>query len=138
MTVTQKGFDFRRMRFLINRLPMAQFRVMKAKSQAVRITPVLTGMPHAGGVSSPVENGYLLMEAAKDALDNIERELTALRQELAPHIETLTDPLEEQAMRMRYMEGRSVREIAYSLNYSERRIFQVISIAERRVGQSFH
>ena len=117
---------------------MAQFRLMKAKSQAVRITPVLTGMPHAGGASSPVENGYLLMEAAKDALDNIERELIAMRQDLAPHIDALTDPLEEQAMRMRYMEGRSVREIAYSLNYSERRIFQVISIAERRVGQSFH
>lgn len=128
--------DFRRMRFLINRLPMAQFRVRKAFSRATRITPVLSDMPRGGGgQGSQVESGYLLIEAAKAALENIETELTELRRELGPLIEKLDNPLEYTSMKMRYMEGRSVREIAYGLNYSEQHIFRVISRGERDINE---
>lgn len=127
--------DFRRMRFLINRLPMARYRLQKAWSQATRITPVISDMPHGSGVSSPVENGYLLVEAAKNAVDGIEKELADMRAELKGEIGTLENPLEVTAMQMRYLEGRSVREIAYSLNYSEQHIFRVISRAEWKINK---
>ena len=138
MLTVKNGIDFRRMRFLINRLPMAQFRLLKAKSQATRITPVLSDMPHGTAVSSPVENGYQLIEAAEEAVYVIRMELATMQETLLKHFDPLKDPLEEQTMRMRYLEGRSVREIAYSLNYSERRIFQVLNAAERRVNETFH
>lgn len=129
--------DFRRMRFLINRLPMAKFRLLKAKSQATRITPVLSDMPHGTNDMSPVERGYALIEAAETAVYIIEMELAEMQETLLKHIDAIKDPLEEQAVRMRYLEGRSVREIAYSLNYSERRIFQVLSCAEHKINKSF-
>ena len=129
-----RGFDFRRMRFLINRLPMARFRLLKARSQATRITPTLSGMPHGTEVSSPVERGYTIVEAAQEALDRIREELQEMRCQLSGKLDTLQDPLEITVMQMRYMDGFSVREIAYSLNYSEPHIFKVLSRAERKIN----
>ena len=132
--MTEKNLiDFRRMRFLTNRLPMARFRLMVAKSRATRTTPVLSDMPHGTDVSSPVERGYLLIEAAQNAVYIIETELQDMREVLADHMGVLTDPLEITAMQMRYMDGRSVREIACSLNYSEPHIFKVLSRAEKKI-----
>ena len=132
--MTEKNvIDFRRMRFLTNRLPMARFRLTVAKSRATRTTPVLSDMPHGTDVSSPVERGYLIIEAAQEAVYTIETELQYMREILADHMDALTDPLEITAMQMRYMEGRSVREIAYSLNYSEPHIFKVLSRAEKKI-----
>ena len=130
--------DFRRMRFLINRLPMARFRLLKAKSQATRTTAVLSDMPHGTGVTNPTERGFFMIEMAREAVENIETELAEMQKELSAHMGALTDPLEEQAMQMRYFEGRSVREIAYSLNYSERWIFKVLGSAERKITKRVH
>lgn len=41
--------------------------------------------------------------------------------------------LEVQCMRMRYLEGRSAREISYNLAYSEQHVFRVIGNAERKI-----
>lgn len=127
--------DFRRMRFLINRLPMARFRLLKARSQATRITPVLTDMPHNPNVSSPVENGYSIIEAAEAAVEGIVKELGEMQGKLLEHMDALTSPLEVTAMKMRYIDGRSVREIAYSLYYSEQHIFRVLSRGERKINR---
>ena len=132
-------FDFRRMRFLINRLPMAQFRLIKARSRATRITPVLSDMPHGTEVSSPVERGYAIIEAAQEAVDRISDELQVMRCELSGKLDALETPLEEAVITMRYMDGKSAEEIAYLLNYSVRRIFQVLACAERKINRkTFH
>ena len=118
--------NFHRMRFLINRLPAARFRVDKAYARATKTTTILTGMPRGSSTE-----GALLIEYARGALDSITTELEAMRAELRPMVEALESPLQKSAMRMRYIEGRSVREIAYSLNYSEQHIFRILTIAER-------
>ncbi len=126
--------DLRRMRYLINRLPMAQFRRDKAMAKATKITSVLTGMPRGGhGAGSQVEEGVILLELASRALEEIETELKTMREELGPVIEQMDPPLQKRAMWMRYMEGRSVREIAYALNYSEQHIFRVLDRAELKI-----
>lgn len=56
-----------------------------------------------------------------------------MREELSPHIAVLDNPLERTAMQMRYMEGKSVREIAYQLAYSEQHVFRVVSSAEKKI-----
>ena len=125
--------DFYRMRFLINRLPAARFRVDKAIAKATKTTTVITGMPRGSSTGSQVEDGAILIEYARQALDNITTELEGMRAELTPMIESLESPLQKNAMRMRYIEGHSVREIAYSLNYSEPHIFRILQIAERKI-----
>lgn len=130
--------DFRRMRFLTNRLPMARFRLMLAKSRATRITPVLSDMPHGTEVSSPVERGYLMIEAAQGAVESIDEELQIMRCQLSGKMDVLETPLEIMAMQMRYMDGKSAEEIAYALNYSVRHIFRVLNCAEQKVNRSCH
>lgn len=128
--------DFYRMRFLINRLPAARFRVDKAIARATKTTTVLTGMPRGTGTGNQVEDGAILIEYARQAMDNITTELEGMRAELTPLIESLESPLQKNAMWMRYIEGHSVREIAYSLNYSEQHIFRILQIAERKIQKN--
>lgn len=136
MTGVVYTVDLRRMRYLINRLPMARFRVDRALAQATRCTANLTGMPRGGGNGgSQVENGAEMLAAARDALADIMSELYAMRQALQPLLEALCDPLEKTAMRMRYMDGYSVREIAYRINYSEQHIFRVLNAAEKAIAK---
>ena len=125
--------NLRRMRFLMNRLPMARFRVEKAMAKATRCTATLTGMPRGGGAGSQIESGMELLEAAKAAYNAIQDELTAMREELSPIIAQLERPLERTVMHMRYIEGRSVREIAYGIAYSEPHVFEVLRHVERKM-----
>ena len=124
--------DLRRMRFLINRLPAARFRVDKAMANATRVTSVLTGMPRGSTSDDRMAENVILLDLAKQARDQIATELEDMRKQLGPMIEALDVSLQKSAMRLRYMEGRSVREIAYSLNYSEQHIFRILQQTERK------
>lgn len=125
--------NLRRMRFLMNRLPMARFKVERAMSKAAKCTANLTGMPRSGGMGNQVEDGAELLDTAKAAYKAIQDELEAMRDELAPVIAGLEKPLERTVMHMRYIEGRSVREIAYGIAYSEPHIFEVLRHVERKL-----
>lgn len=114
---------------------MARLRVDMAMSKATRCTASLTGMPRGGGNGSQVEDGAMLLDAAREAYKAICDELDASRKELEPMLETLTDPLEKTSMHMRYIDGYSVREIAYRINYSEQHIFRVLSRAEEKISK---
>ena len=126
--------DLRRMRFLQNRLPMARFKVERAMSKATKCTATLTGMPRGGGTGNQVETGAELLDTAKAAYKAIQDELEVMREELAPIIAGLDKPLERTVMHMRYIEGRSVREIAYGIAYSEPHVFEVLRHVERKLG----
>lgn len=128
--------DLRKMRKLINRLPMARFRVDQAKSRATRVTPVLTGMPRGSGGSSQVEEGAILIMIASEKYESMKAELKEMQDTLSPIIEGISDPLQKNILRMRYMECRSVREIAYFLNYSEQHIFRILQRVERKLEES--
>ena len=125
--------DLRRMRFLINRLPAARFRVDKAMARATKTTAILTGMPRGSGTGDQTADGAIMLQLAREALDRIETELAEMRSILGPMIEQIESPLQKSAMRLRYMDGMSVREIAYSLNYSEQHIFRILQRAEQSI-----
>ena len=126
--------DLRRMRFLMNRLPMARFRVEKAMARATKCTAVLTGMPRGGGAGdSAMDSSMELLEKARGAYAALIAELDQHRQELAPMIDLLDKPLERTVMQLRYIEGMSGREIAYQLVYSEQHIFRELAAAEKKI-----
>ena len=125
--------NLKRMRYLLNRLPMARFRVERAMARATRTTARLTGLPRGSNLSDPVQEGAELLEEAREAYRDIQRELEALRGELKPLIAALEDPLERQAMELRYLQGLTARRIACALHYSERHIFRVLAAAEAKV-----
>lgn len=126
--------DLRRMRFLMNRLPMARFRVEKAMAKATKCTAVLTGMPRSGGSGGcAMDSSMELLEKARGAYAALIAELAEMRQDLAPVIDLLDKPLERTVMQLRYMEGMSGREIAYQLCYSEQHIFRELAAAEKKI-----
>lgn len=108
---------------------------MQAMSEATKRTAILTGMPRGGGTGNPTESGALRVDLARTALAEIEREIEAERERLKPRIETLDTPLCKMVMQMRYMEGYSVRDIAYRLNYSEQHIFRIVSRTEQKINK---
>lgn len=130
-------FDFRQMRRLINRLPMARLNVDRALARSSRMTAQYSDMPRGGNkTSDPTSEGAVMYIAAKDAYSRLKSELEDMQREVEPIIDGLDRPLQRNAMRMRYIEGRSVREIAYYLNYSEQHIFRVISSAEEKINKN--
>ena len=102
-------------------------------SKATKCTATLTGMPRSGGTGNQVEDGAELLDTANAAYKAIQDELEVMRAELAPVIAGLEKPLERTVMHMRYIEGRSVREIAYGIAYSEPHIFEVLRHVERKL-----
>lgn len=126
--------DLVRMRRLINRLPMAQFRVEQLMSRACKMTATLSDEPRGTAQRDAVADGAILLSAARENLNSLSEELGKMRQELRPAVEDIDDPLSRTCMRMRYFDGVSAREIAYRLNYSERRIFQILKSAEGTVS----
>ena len=130
------AFDFRRMRRLINRMPMARLNVDRALARSARMTAQYSDMPRGGNkVSDPTSEGAILYMIAKEAYKSLKAELEGMQHEVEPRIDALELPLQRNAMRMRYIEGRSVREIAYYLNYSEQHIFRVIQAAEEKINK---
>ena len=122
--------NLQRMRSLINRLPMAQFRIEQLMSRATKMTATLSNEPRGTVQSNPVADGVILLVAARESYNRIKFELDGMRAELKPEVDNIEDPLARTCMRMRYFDGVSAREIAYRLNYSERRIFQILKTAE--------
>ena len=74
--------DLRRMRFLINRLPAARFRVDKAMANATRVTSVLTGMPRGSASDDRMAENVILLDLAKQARDQIVTELEDMRKQI--------------------------------------------------------
>ena len=115
---------------------MARLNVDRAMARSARMTAQYTDMPRGGNkISDPTGDGTVLYMTAKVAYETLKEELRAMQDELAPMIEKLPYPLWKNAMQMRYIEGRSAREIAYYLNYSEQHIFWVLSHAEKEIQQ---
>lgn len=125
--------NLERMRFLIRRYPMACLRVEQARIKSQRLTRAMSDAPRGGESDNATEAGIVLYLTAKERKEAIETELLEMRKELAPIVEELSVPLEVQCMKMRYIEGKSVREISYNLAYSEQHIFRIVSNAEKKI-----
>lgn len=125
---------FERMRWLMGRIPHARAQLRRAYSRATRITPILSDMPRGGSNESQVERGYQLIEAAQTCLDELLSELRELQDAIRPYIDRLDD-LEQRAIRMRYLECRSAREISMKTSYSEAHLFRILKRAEQKIDE---
>lgn len=127
--------DLKRMRFLLNRLPMARFRVERAMSTATRATAIWGGgMPRGGGLSDPVGRGAEMIAIAREEYQALKKELEELQREAEAVFQRVEDPLQRQFLEMRYLKGMTVRRIALMTSYSERHVFRVLKEAEEGVG----
>lgn len=126
--------DLRRMRYLMDRLPMARLNVERAMSRATKCTQRLTMAAGGGGYGDAMSENAIRLSIAREKRDGILRELREMREALAPRIAELDDPVQRLIMQMRYLDGQSARQIAYALALSERWVFYNLSRAEARIN----
>lgn len=126
--------DLRRMRYLMDRLPMARLNVERAMSRATKCTQRLTMAAGGGGYGDAMSENAIRLSIAREKRDGILRELRELREVLAPRIAELDDPVQRLIMQMRYLDGQSARQIAFALALSERWVFYNLSRAEARIN----
>ena len=127
--------DFVKMRELIRQEERYRWAVEKQMAKATKITSTLSksGRSGSGQTGSQVEDGAVELAPLKEEYTEIKEELDAMRAELRVSISKLRAPryrLDKTCLRMRYLQGISVRKIAASLNYHEQYLFRKMREAE--------
>ena len=127
--------DFKKIRMLIAQEERYRWAVQKQMSRATKSTASFSASGGCGGrqTTSRVEDGAIIIEELKGQLDEIMEELTAARDELKDTMTRIRGQqyrLEKTCLKMRYMQGISVRKIAVALNYSEDYIHRKVRAAE--------
>ena len=116
--------DFERMRMLIRQEERYHWAVEKQMAKATKSTTAITPAGGCGGrrTGSRPEDGAVMLatlqEEYKEILDELEEARKELRDSIA-RIRNAKSRLEKTCLRMRYLQGMSVRQIAVSLNYTE-------------------
>lgn len=72
--------DLRRMRYLMDRLPMARLNVERAMSRATKCTQRLTMAAGGGGYGDAMSENAIRLSVAREKRDGILRELRELRE----------------------------------------------------------
>lgn len=116
--------DFERMRVLIRQEERYHWAIEKQMAKTNRITSSISPTGRTGGtrIGSRVEEGAVVLASLKDEYKEIQDELNEARKELRESIARIRNAklrLEKTCLRMRYLQGMSVRRIAVSLNYTE-------------------
>lgn len=130
--------DFERMRMLIRQEERYRWAVEKQRAKAEKITSGIsqTGRSGSTRTGSQVEEGAIMLAALQDEYKEILDELMQARVELEATIKRIRSAkmrLEKTCLRMRYMQGMSVRRIALSLGYSEDYLHRKMRQAESRI-----
>ena len=127
--------DFERMRVLIRQEERYHWAVEKQMAKATKSTTSITPAGGCGGTrtGSRPEDGAVMLATLQDEYKEILDELNESRKELRESIARIRNTksrLEKTCLRMRYLQGMSVRKIAASLSYSEQHIHLKLHNAE--------
>lgn len=130
--------DFKRMKVLIKHEERYRWAVEKQIAKTNRMTSQISQTGRSGGsrTGSRVEDGAIVLAALQDEYKEIKDELNACRTELSESIVRIRKPelrLEKTLLKMRYLQGMSIRNIAASLNYSEDYLHRKMREAEAMI-----
>lgn len=126
-----------RMRQLIRQTVKVQWRIEREEAKATKITTTLTGMPRGSGNHSKIEDGAIKITELKGAYEEVMTELTAMRKELSPLIDTLDNADDRAVMRLRYIKGFSPEDIGEAIHRTDRSIYYYLSRAEEQIAKRY-
>ena len=116
--------DFERMRVLIRQEERYHWAVEKQMAKASKSTTTISPAGGCGGrrAGSRPEDGAVMLTMLEEEYREILEQLDEARKELRGSITKIRNTklrLEKSCLKMRYLEGMSVRQIAAALNYTE-------------------
>ena len=128
--------DFVRMRTLIKQEERYRWAIEKQMAKATKITATISktgGCGGSRGTGSQVEDSAVILAELQEQYSEIMEQLNTERDELRKSLSKIRSQrlrLEKTCLRMRYIQGISVRRIAEALNYSEDYIHKRMRNAE--------
>ena len=108
-----------------------------AEAQATRTTALPTGMPHAKGKKSLVEEGAVTIADLKEVYNDTLTALETMREELSEMIETLPNFDERIIMKLKYIKGYTFEAISESIHMSHRNMFYHLKHAKTELSERY-
>ena len=94
-------------------------------------------MPRGGGQHDQVADGAIKLAELKEEYSELIDELTAMREELKPLIDTLENIDLRVVMRLRYIKGYSPEKIADAVTLADRTIYRYLVRAENELCKKY-
>ena len=88
------------------------------EDRALHITPMITGMPAAGGGGSKIESAVAKIVDLEAEIDQEVDELVKIRQEVKAVISTVGDERMERLLEYKYIHGMTLEQIAENMGIS--------------------
>lgn len=126
-----------RMRMLIGYERRLKFRKLQKFAKATRITAQITGMPRGSGNHSQTEAGAIDLVEVETAYQEVFDELKKMRAELEKLLPNLDNPDDIGIMRLRYIDGKDIKDIPETVCLSERAMFYHLASAERKLTKMY-
>jgi DNA-directed RNA polymerase specialized sigma24 family protein len=127
-----------RMRQLMSRqTARLLWEIEQEEARATKITTVLTGMPRSSGNHNQVQEGAIKLVELKEAYKELIAELSEMREELDPLIDSIENTDLRAAMRLRYMKGYKPEQIADAINLADRTIYRYLVKAENELCKNY-
>ena len=128
--------DFQRMRILMRDEEKLRWAVDREEAKATKITTSLSksGGGGKGRVSDKTGDGAVALAILKEGYQKTANELEKMRARLRKNLRSLTG-LEKSVIKMRYLEGMSVKDIAAKINYDKCYMHHIVKRAEIKVNK---
>lgn len=92
--------------------------MIRIRSDAERITPMITDMPGGARVSDRIANAAERLTACADELEREAEHMQQLMREIRAVIGTVPDAIQRRLLLLRYIDGHTWEQIAVMMNYS--------------------
>lgn len=138
MTIEEKKAylqQYRRLEARIDRMTAEKGRWMEL---ATRVSPVMSGMPRAGGIGDRVLDAVQRIVDLEAELDAEIDRLVDLRREIEASIRSIQDECLQDILRRRYIDGERVEKIAVDLRLDFRWVQRLHAKALRKLTVESH
>jgi hypothetical protein len=95
------------------------------ESKAQKVTASWSAVPSGGKGSDKVQTGAIKVAELRESLMDKINQLAAVRIEIERAIGTVQDDTQRRLLRLRYIKGMTLQQIAVEMNYSWRHIYNI-------------
>ena len=117
-----------------NRYNAISEEMLRIRSEACRVSPVLSDIPVNGShISNKIEQAIEQLDACANDLEKESIEMRQLMQEVKAAINTIPDETLKQLLELRYINGYTWEQIAVKMNYTWRHVLRLHGEALKHV-----
>lgn len=125
MTYEEKVRWLRRYQDSLRREQELAQEVERLRSEAARVTPLLSGMPGGAGDGNKLPRAVEGIVQAQQELQAQINQCGAIRREVVAALEQISNPRDHEILRRRYLLGQKWEKVAEQMNYCVRQVKRI-------------